>query len=113
MTDVDFVETTSELSDELDDLDTTPLSAYVHKGVLSHHLGAGQVNIINALYLAKQRDIQLVFQKSLFSQSSSSEITLRLQTTEEKRWVTGSAVPGIGERLRSEEHTSELQSRGH
>jgi len=99
MTDGAVREIIVECSGELADLDTSALSAYVLKGVLSHHLGAGQVNIINALHLANQRDIQLVFQKSLFAQDTASEITLRLKTTEEERWVTGSAVPGIGERL--------------
>lgn len=99
MTDGAVRQITVECSGELADIDTQPLSAYVLKGVLSHHLGAEQVNIVNAIHLAQQRDIHLVFQKSLFAQGSSSEITLRLKTTEEERWVTGSAVPGIGDRL--------------
>lgn len=99
MTDGAVREITIECAGELADLDTTPLSPYVLKGVLTHHLGAEQVNIVNALHLAKQRDIQLVFQKSLFSQNASSEITIRLKTTEEERWVTGSSVAGIGDRL--------------
>jgi D-3-phosphoglycerate dehydrogenase len=99
MTDGAVRQITVECGGELADLDTQPLSAYVLKGVLSHHLGAEQVNIVNAIHLAQQRDIQLVFQKSLFAQGSSNEITLRLKTTEEERWVTGSAVHGIGERL--------------
>lgn len=99
MTDGAVRQITVECGGELADLDTQPLSAYVLKGVLSHHLGAEQVNIVNAVHLAQQRDIQVVFQKALFAQGSSSEITLRLKTTEEERWVTGSVVPGIGERL--------------
>ncbi len=99
MTDGAVRQITVECAGELADLDTQPLSAYVLKGVLSHHLGAEQVNIVNAVHLAQQRDIQVVFHKALFAQGSSNEITLRLKTTEEERWVTGSAVPGIGERL--------------
>lgn len=99
MTDGAVREITIECAGELADLDTAPLSPYVLKGVLTHHLGKGQVNVVNAVHLAKQRDIQIVFQKSLFAQNASSEITIRLKTTEEERWVTGSAVPHIGERL--------------
>ena len=73
MTDGAVREITIECGGELADLDTSPLSRYVLKGILSHHLGAEQVNIINAVHLAKQRDIQLVFKKSLFSQNSSDE----------------------------------------
>ncbi|MHA6261025.1 phosphoglycerate dehydrogenase [Sporosarcina sp. CAU 1771] len=98
MTDGAVREVTVECGGELADLDTSPLSAYVLKGILSHHLGA-DVNTINALHMAKQRDIQIIFKKSLFSQSSSDEITIRLKTTEEERWVTGSAAYGVGERL--------------
>lgn len=99
MTDGAIREVSIECTGELAELDTSPLSAYVLKGVLSHHLGAEQVNIINALHLAKQRDIQFVSQQSLFSQNTSNKITIRLKTTEEERWVTGSAIPGVGDRL--------------
>lgn len=114
MTDGAVREITIECTGELADLDTSPLGSYVLKGVLSHHLGAEQVNIVNALHLAKQRDIQVVSRKSLFPQSSSNEITLRLKTTEEERWVTGSAVPGVGERLvRVGPYPVEITPKGH
>lgn len=99
MTDGAVREVTVECAGELANLDTSPLIPYVLKGVLSHHLGAEQVNIVNAVHLAKFRDIHLVERKSLLTQSSSSEITIRLKTTIEERWVTGSALPGVGERM--------------
>ena len=99
MTDGAVREVSIECTGELADLDTSPLGSYVLKGILSHHLGNEQVNIINALHLAKQRDIQFVNHQSLFANNSSSKITIRLKTTEEERWVTGSVVPGVGERL--------------
>ncbi|MEF2247412.1 phosphoglycerate dehydrogenase [Paenibacillus sp. IITD108] len=99
MTDGAVREVTMECAGELANLDTSPLIPYVLKGVLSHHLGAEQVNIVNAVHLAKFRDIHLVERKSLLTQSSSSEITIRLKTTIEERWVTGSALPGVGERM--------------
>jgi len=99
MTDGAVREVSIECTGELAELDTSPLSSYVLKGVLSHHLGSGQVNIINALHLAKQRDIQFVSQQSLFSQNASNKITVRLKTSVEERWVTGSSIPGVGDRL--------------
>src|SRR5690606_9198067 len=99
MTDGAVREVTIEYAGELVDLDISPLSPYVLKGVLSHHLGAEQVNVVNATHLAKQRDIQVVVRKSLSSQGMTSEITSRLKTTVEERWVTGSALSGVGERV--------------
>ena len=114
MTDGAVREVTVECGGELADLDTSPLSRYVLKGILSHHLGAEQVNIINAVHMAKQRDIQVVFKKALFSQSSSDEITLRLKTTEEERWITGSVVSGVGERLvRIGPYPVDISPKGH
>lgn len=99
MTDGAVREVSIECTGELADLDTSPLGSYVLKGVLSHHLGTEQVNVINALHLAKQRDIQFVNRQSLFSSNTSSKVTVRLKTTEEERWVTGSVLPEVGERL--------------
>lgn len=99
MTDGAVREVTIECTGELGEIDTSPLGSYVLKGILSHHLGTEQVNVVNALHLAKQRDIQFITRKALFSNHSSSKITVRLKTTEEERWVTGSVVPEVGERL--------------
>lgn len=99
MTDGAVKKVTVEYAGDLADVDTSPLSSYVLKGVLSHHLGSEEVNIVNAVHLAKQRDIDIVFQKSLFSNESSNDITIRLKTSEEERWVTGTTVAGVGPRL--------------
>lgn len=99
MTDGAMREVTVEYAGRLADLDTSPLIPYVLKGILSHHPGAEQVNAVNAIHLANFRKIHLVVGKSLLSQSSSSEITIRLKTAIEERWLTGSALPGVGERL--------------
>ena len=39
-------------SGDLAEVDTQPLTRYIVKGVLAHHLGSDQVNIINSLHLA-------------------------------------------------------------
>ncbi|OGX68708.1 MAG: phosphoglycerate dehydrogenase, partial [Paenibacillus sp. RIFOXYA1_FULL_44_5] len=56
-------------SGELVDVDTTPLTRYVVKGVLSHHLGSEQVNIVNSMHLAKTRGINITVQKSSAAKS--------------------------------------------
>ncbi|WP_019639522.1 phosphoglycerate dehydrogenase [Paenibacillus fonticola] len=99
MTDGAVREVTVESSGELADLDTSPLIPYVLKGILSCHLGAEQVNVVNSVHLAKVRDIHLVERKTLLTQSSSSEITIRLKTAIEERWVTGAVLPSVGGRL--------------
>lgn len=99
MTDGAIREITIECAGELAGLDTSALSSYVLKGILSHHLDAGQVNVVNAIHLAKHRGIDLIARQSLLSQGMSSEITLHLKTTMEKRWVTGAILSGIGERI--------------
>ncbi|MGG1660988.1 phosphoglycerate dehydrogenase [Brevibacillus sp. NRS-1366] len=107
-------EVTVECAGELADLDTSPLLPYVLKGILSHHLSTEQVNIVNAIHLAKLRDIHLTVRKSLFTESASSEITLRLKTTIEERWVTGTSLPGVGGRIvRIGPYPIELPPEGH
>ncbi|MCP1311829.1 phosphoglycerate dehydrogenase [Paenibacillus tyrfis] len=99
MTDGAVREVSVECAGALADVDISPLVPYALKGILSHHLGAEQVNIVNALYLAKDRDVHIGTRKSLIDQGAADGITIRLKTTMEERWVTGAAVAGVGERL--------------
>lgn len=114
MTDGAIQKVTVECAGELADLETLLLIPYVLKGILSHHLGGEQVNIVNAIHLAKLRDIHLAVQKSFFTVSASSEITIRLKTTIEERWVTGTSLPGVGGRFtRIGPYPVELPPEGH
>ena len=99
MTDGAVRDVTVGCAGDLAELDTSPLIPYVLKGILSHHLGAEHVNIVNATHLAKERDLNFVTQKSLLSQSSSNEIMIRMKTTKEEKSVRGSLLPELGERL--------------
>lgn len=99
MTDGAVQQITINYSGELADLDTNPLTRYVLKGILSHHLGAEQVNAVNAMHLAKQRDVNIVVQKSISAKGFTNRITLSLKTNVEERWLSGSLLAGFGERI--------------
>ncbi|MFD2118067.1 phosphoglycerate dehydrogenase [Paenibacillus yanchengensis] len=99
MTDGAVEEVIIDCSGELATINITPLIPYVLKGVLTHHLGANQVNIVNSVHLAKLRDITVTERKTLLTEKITNEITIHIKTTVEERWVTGSILPSVGERL--------------
>jgi len=86
-------------SGELVDVDTTPLTRYVVKGVLSHHLGSEQVNIVNSMHLAKTRGINITVQKSSAAKSFTNLVTVSLKTKEEETSISGTLLQGYGERV--------------
>lgn len=85
-------------SGELSELDTNPLTRYVVTGVLSQHL-AEQVNVVNALHMAKTRDVNVVIQKSSTSKGFTNLITITLKGKNEERTVSGTLLAGYGERV--------------
>lgn len=102
MTDGAIQEIIVESAGELSKIDISPLLPYVLNGILSHHLDTGQVNIVNALSLAEARDIRLTIQQSMSTQntqSAPSEVTVRMRTTMEERWITGAVFPDVGDRI--------------
>lgn len=86
-------------SGELSDVDTTPLTRYVLAGILSHHLGREQVNIVNALHLAKTRGVEIVTQKSTATKSFTNLITVTMKTRDGQRSVAGTLLNGYGARI--------------
>ncbi|GIP37505.1 phosphoglycerate dehydrogenase [Paenibacillus sp. J31TS4] len=89
---------TISYSGELGDIDTNPLNRYLVKGLLSNHLGS-EVNIVNAMHMAKLRDIEIVVQKTTTSESFKDLITVTLQTSKETRTIAGTLLEGYGERI--------------
>lgn len=85
-------------SGELADVDTTPLTRYIVKGVLSNHLGS-EVNIVNALHLAKTRDLGIVTQTSTATKGFTNLVTVKLRTKQEERTIAGTLLAGFGERI--------------
>jgi len=84
-------------SGELSEVDTNPLTRYIVKGILSHQLES--VNIVNAMHLAKSRDVNIVVQNSTQAKSFTNLITVTLKTNAEEKLLSGTLLSGYGERI--------------
>lgn len=85
-------------SGELTEVDTSPLTRYIVKGVLSHHLGS-DVNIINAMHMAKIRDVNIIREKSTASKGFTNLITVTLRSNGQERSIAGTLLNGYGPRI--------------
>lgn len=85
-------------SGELVDVDTAPLVRYIVQGVLSHHLGS-EVNIVNAMHLAKVRELNIVRQKSTAAKGFMNLIHVTIKTNKEERTIAGTLLNGYGARI--------------
>ncbi|AOZ91399.1 phosphoglycerate dehydrogenase [Paenibacillus crassostreae] len=84
---------------DLSDVDTLPLTRYIVKGVLSHHLGS-DVNIVNCSHLAKSRDVNIVVSKAPKTKGFTNLISVSLKTqNNQDRLVAGTLLQGYGERI--------------
>ncbi|WP_372812974.1 phosphoglycerate dehydrogenase [Paenibacillus sp.] len=90
-------EITVNFAGDLTDVDTSPLTRYIVKGVLQNQLEG--VNIVNAMHLAKTRDISIVVQKSSSSKTFTNLLSVTLKTKNEQRTVAGTLLSGYGERI--------------
>ncbi|MBJ6363487.1 phosphoglycerate dehydrogenase [Paenibacillus sp. GCM10012307] len=86
-------------SGDLAEVDTQSLTRYVVKGVLSHHLGSEQVNVVNSMHLAKTRDVNIIVQKSHTSKGFTNRISVSLRGKNEERLVAGTLLNGYGARI--------------
>ena len=86
-------------SGDLAEVDTQPLTRYIVKGVLAHHLGSDQVNIINSLHLAKERGVNIVVNKSNTAKDFTNLVTVSLRSRNETRHVAGTLLTGYGPRI--------------
>lgn len=84
-------------SGDLSDVDTTPLTRYIVRGVLANQLEG--VNIVNAMHLAKTRDVNIVVQKSSASKTFTNLVSVTLKTKTEERTLAGTLLSGYGERI--------------
>ena len=84
-------------SGDLVDVDVNPLNRYIVKGVLANQLEG--VNIVNAMHLAKTRDVNVVIQKSSTPKTFTNLVSVTLKTKNEERIVAGTLLAGYGERI--------------
>jgi D-3-phosphoglycerate dehydrogenase len=84
---------------DLADVDTQPLTRRVVEGVLAHHLGSDQVNVVNAMHLAKTREVNIVITKSTASKGFTNQVSVTLRTDKEERLVAGTLLNGFGARI--------------
>jgi D-3-phosphoglycerate dehydrogenase len=84
---------------ELAEVDSQPLTRHIVRGVLAHHLGSENVNVVNSMHLAKERDVNIVIQKSHASKDFTNLVTVSLRTKKEERVVSGTLLTGYGPRI--------------
>ncbi len=84
-------------SGELTDVDTNPLTRYIVKGIFAKQLES--VNVVNAMHLAKTRDVNIVVQMSNNSSSFTNLLTVTLKTKQEEKSLAGTLLAGYGERI--------------
>ena len=87
-----------DYSGDLVEWDMNPLTRYIVKGALTPHLG-DEVNIVNALYLAKTRDIAVSVRKSSASRGFTNLVRVSLRSNREERTAAGTLLSGYGERI--------------
>ncbi|MDQ0337791.1 D-3-phosphoglycerate dehydrogenase [Caldalkalibacillus uzonensis] len=98
---------------ELTELDVSPLTRNVIKGVLSYHLGL-QVNDVNAPYLAKQREVKINEQKTSSSGGFTNVLEVKLVTTQETKRVAGTLLNGYGPRIvKVDQYSIDVEPKGH
>src|SRR5690606_19313406 len=69
-------EITVSYSGELSEVDTQPLTRYIVRGVLAHHLGKDAVNVVNSMHIAKQRSLNIVTNKSRAAHNFTNLLTV-------------------------------------
>jgi D-3-phosphoglycerate dehydrogenase / 2-oxoglutarate reductase len=100
-------------SGELSDVDVNPLTRYIVLGILSNHLG-DEANVINALHLAKAREINVVVQKTTTAKSFTNLVTVTLKTNKEERIAAGTLLAGYGERIvQIDQYPVDISPEGH
>lgn len=96
-TEVAIREIVVNYSGDLADVDTAPLTRYIVRGILANQLEG--VNIVNAMHLAKTRDVNIVIQKSAATQTFTNLVSVTLKAKNEVRVVAGTLLAGYGERI--------------
>ncbi|NHN28757.1 phosphoglycerate dehydrogenase [Paenibacillus agricola] len=84
-------------SGDLADVDTAPLTRYIVRGILGNQLES--VNIVNAMHLAKAREVNIVIQQSVATQTFTNLVSVTTKAKNEEHVVAGTLLAGYGERI--------------
>jgi D-3-phosphoglycerate dehydrogenase len=99
---------------DLADVDTQPLTRRIVEGMLAHHLGSDQVNVVNAMHLAKTREVNIVVTKTQASKGFTNQISVILRTDKEERLVAGTLLNGLGSRITQiDKFSVDVEPQGH
>lgn len=97
---------------DLNEFDTSPLTRFILKGVLSHFVT--DVNYVNAMALAKERGIEVTEKRTSASRAFTNLITVHMQTSHDERSVAGTLVNGFGARIvKVDDYSIDLQPNEH
>ncbi|KGX91981.1 3-phosphoglycerate dehydrogenase [Pontibacillus halophilus JSM 076056 = DSM 19796] len=83
---------------ELTDYETESLTRTILKGLLRYHLGS-KVNVVNATYMAKSYDLSYSVEYSSSSLDFTNLISVRIETKNETRTLSGTLLSGYGPRI--------------
>lgn len=99
---------------ELAEVDTQALTRYIVKGVLERHLGS-EVNIVNAMHLAKSRDLHIAVSQTAKTKDFANLVTVTLKTQNDgEHLVAGTLLQGYGERIvRLDKFPVDIAPEGH
>lgn len=112
VTDDAILEIVVNYSGDLIDVDTSALTRYVVKGVLSHQLESA--NIVNAMHLAKSRGVHIIVQNSTETRSFTNLLTLTVKSKSRERVLSGTLLAGYGERIvRINQFPVDVAPKGH
>lgn len=84
-------------SGDLADVDTNPLTRYIVKGVFTQHLEG--INLVNAMHMAKSRDINITTQQSSTTGTFTNLVTITVKSKQGDRTLAGTLLAGYGERI--------------
>ncbi|GKS11859.1 D-3-phosphoglycerate dehydrogenase [Paenibacillus chitinolyticus] len=84
-------------SGDLADVDTNPLTRYIVKGVFTQHLEG--INLVNAMHMAKTRDINVTTQQSSTTGTFTNLVTITVKSKQGDRTLAGTLLAGYGERI--------------
>jgi len=82
---------------DLSDVDTSPLTRYIVKGIFAKQLES--VNVVNAMHLAKTRNVNIMVQTSSSSSSFTNLVTVTVKSKQEEKTLAGTLLAGVGERI--------------